>query len=86
MQSDVHGEHIVVTPPPVCRIMLAAQSRAVENGGSLLGKVSMPFRPCIPKSEHEYAGKQQKKKVVVGDPIADHEPAAPELVGRGRVH
>ena len=35
-------------------------SHVVENGGSLLGKASMPFRPCIPKSEHEYAGKQQK--------------------------
>ena len=58
--------------------MSAPQSRVVENGGSLLGKVSMPFRPYIPKSEHAYADKQQKK--VSGVAQAEKETGAVEMV------
>ena len=40
----------------------ALQSRAVENGGSPLGKVGMPFRPCIPAVNTSMPVNNNKKK------------------------
>ena len=60
--------------------MLVPLLRVVENGGSLLGKVSMPFRPYIPKSEHAYADKQQKQNIISR---ATHPRADPCEAGAG---
>ena len=58
---DVLSRNLIVRGSSSCLLYHDVPwSRVVENGGSPLGKVGMPFRPCIPKSEHEYAGKEKK--------------------------
>ena len=54
VSPDARSQKLSVRGPPSCLLYHDVPwSRVVENGGSPLGKVGMPFRPCIPAVEHE---------------------------------